>query len=220
VCPTENKALILDDTLFKVSDVAVNNRFICVGDYDVICEGDYHDGCFSSLTKLQTLNHTDIFMHQLRINDEILDGNMKPTRVLGWMRRNADGWLKIIHINDKLEVSPNHLILTAKGYKFAGHLTSEDLIRERDEWVPVKTLSTDQARGIFAPYTESGTMLVNGYSVSCYSDFASHTLSHMLMTIQYHLGVMITSNIEVYQGFFNKVALRFTSIVPSTILFS
>jgi hypothetical protein len=56
--------------------------------------------------------------------------------------------------------------------------------------LPRKNIKYNKAKGLYAPLTESSTMIVDGYVVSCLANTYSHTLGKYLVKIGYHLGLL------------------------------
>jgi hypothetical protein len=155
-------------------------------------------------------------MKGLKVGDRILDGAGKPTTVQGWMHREPENRMKTVIINNKLEVSVDHLISTPKGYVFAGELKPGDEVMAGGVTLFVSSVVPDVGKGVYAPYTASGTMLVDGVSVSCFADFYHHGVSHYVMWAQYWTGLMTSTDTVVRKstghGFVRTVNWVFPSL--------
>ena len=82
---------------------------------------------------------------------------------------------------DTLKISPNHLIFLEKlEVKFASEVKISDvLITANGDKSMVVDISYMMQRGVFAPVTHSGTIIVDGILVSCYASFPNHHVAHL-----------------------------------------
>ncbi|CAH1971731.1 unnamed protein product [Acanthoscelides obtectus] len=95
-------------------------------------------------------------------------------------------------------VTPNHLVLSSEGLgqvEFAGNvkvgdrllINSADVLREEF----VSRIETVLAKGVYAPLTSAGTVVVDGVAASCYATVDSQQIAHWAF-----LPLRITSNLR------------------------
>ena len=104
---------------------------------------------------------------------------------LGWLDRQESSPVKMLQLfttNDSLPVTltASHVVFTTNSTKYAGDLVPGDTLLHWDgEQVKEQEISmikTSMESGYWAPLTRSGTLLVNGYLMSCYASYP-HTVS-------------------------------------------
>jgi hypothetical protein len=211
-CPVESRAAYLPPTagvtIFDVSQVPLTNQYICMGPYTVTCTDvgkKEQGGCFGGDSLVYRSDGSPIFIKDLKVGDVILNGTSQPNKVLGWIHREPETVYPSILLNG-LEVSAEHLVMTEPGknplYKFVGHLSQNDTLwsgsNDISIKVPIKTLKNYTSVGLYAPYTESGTILVNNISFSCYAAFNDHDMAHAFMSVAYVIGGLHTTEKESY----------------------
>lgn len=122
-------------------------------------------------------------------------GNTVFSEVYMFLDRNVDqtrNFIKIITDGGaSITATPSHLIyvwhassfsLTAN-YKFAANVKIDDfvLVNVNGTLEPRKVhrIENEIHRGVFAPLTYDGTIIVNSISASCYALVDTHSLAHM-----------------------------------------
>lgn len=113
-----------------------------------------------------------------------------------FLDRDADQTREFIKIETdggaSITATPSHLIyvwhrtstsLTASYYKFAANVEIDDfvLVNVNGTLEPRKVLriGNEIHRGVYAPLTYDGTVIVNSISASCYALVDTHSLAHM-----------------------------------------
>jgi hypothetical protein len=129
-------------------------------------------------------------MHALEVGDlvQTSDTEQSVSRVLSFMHIDRDAQVEYLQLymeNKKypLEVTHGHLLIKD---------TENNAVRAQDVQVgdilsgsKVVHISTVQRRGLYAPVTESGTIVVSGVMASCYVDILS-TLAPSLQAYASH----------------------------------
>lgn len=81
-----------------------------------------------------------------------------------------------------LEVSPQHQIYTEAGFKMAYNVEPTDkLVDAEGKICQVENVTSLTKNGYYAPLSDKGTLIVNGFLVSSYAEI-SHDLGHKVMT--------------------------------------
>ena len=88
--------------------------------------------------------------------------------------------LQVITSNNSptVTLSANHVVFTSTTTKYAGDLVPGDILLHWDgevmEEKVISEIRTRMVRGFWAPLTRAGTLLVDGYLMSCYSSYPHH----------------------------------------------
>lgn len=85
-----------------------------------------------------------------------------------------------------LQATPGHLIFVKKQgnekFIFAKDIDIGDQLCKMSGdnaiWSDVLDIRSVVNHGVYAPLSESGCLIVNGFVVSCYAEFASHAVAH------------------------------------------
>ena len=130
-------------------------------------------------------------MKDLTIGQEILTlrkGKPILTPFLGWIHRDSTEATHFVALQtetQKICLTPKHVIFRRKhGQKTGTGSTSfADQVEEGDHlqvlssgmakvrWEAVLSIQVETKRGIFAPLTSTGTLLVDNVLASCYANF-------------------------------------------------
>lgn len=154
----------------------------------------YIASCFPASAKL-TLNTGEVItMKNLKIGDEVQTIDAKTnefmyTEVITFLHKDSSQEMfQDIKGEDggRLVISPKHLVYSGKTretmmMKFADEVKTGDFILANGTEIRVTTVMTVNDSGMYAPMTRDGTMVVNGVYVSCYADWRSHEVSHLVM---------------------------------------
>ena len=117
---------------------------------------------------------------------------LQDNRVLTFLHRDEEELADFVRITaatgDFIELTASHLLLAQKdGQREAKIVEARtlrvgDLIFRRDNTGEViASMSIVQKRGVYAPLTDSGTLIVNGFRTSCYGNVPSHDLVHTVL---------------------------------------
>jgi len=148
--------------------------------------------CFGPTNTIETKEGIKTLC-ELRIGDLIRtssgDHHNDFTEFLGWLDRQRSSPAEMLQIftSDNypaVTLSGSHLVFTTNTTKYAGDLVPGDTLLHWDgEQVKEQEISmikTSMESGYWAPLTRSGTLLVNGYLMSCYASYP-HTVSDIAM---------------------------------------
>lgn len=125
-------------------------------------------------------------------------GQVEWSQVAGWLHREPESigeYLRLTTSRRQLNVSAEHLVATVKGGKIdfvqaqevqAGTTILECDLSGNPSPVPVwgntvRKVEKFRAKGVFAPLTVAGTIVVDGVAASCYAATRSHTAAHAAM---------------------------------------
>ena len=105
--------------------------------------------------------------------------------------------LQIFTAENSLAVTltASHVVFTHNTTKYAGDLVPGDHLLHWDgkrmEEVEISVIRTSQEPGFWAPLTKEGTLLVNGFLMSCYASFP-HLVSNMIKLLAW---------VDIFLGF-------------------
>jgi len=123
--------------------------------------------CFSSANYIQLSNGKTKQMNQLRLGDEVLTQNDRYESVYSWSHYNTQKEARFIQLLPSgMELSPNHLLFLDNGLAVpAGTIKAGDTLLSGDVVTSVRSVAR---RGIYAPFTKSGTIVVQGQIASTF----------------------------------------------------
>jgi len=161
--------------------------------------------CFSGQTTVVTRDKGTIRMDQLRVGDYVLsmkqynDDNQKNElyyeKVYSFGHYNPSAKGNFLQLNRDLELSKNHMVyIRGKGFISAGSVQVGDVFitSSKEEEVVVRSIRKNVSRmGVYAPFTLSGTILVNDILASSYVALTP-PLEKEGATTQYFLNSSIT----------------------------
>ena len=80
-----------------------------------------------------------------------------------------------VHNSPAVTLTASHVVFTTNSTKYAGDLVPGDTLLHWDgvqmEELEITEIKTNQEPGFWAPLTRSGTLLVNGFLMSCYASY-------------------------------------------------
>lgn len=138
--------------------------------------------CFSSFNTVRVQGKGPIRMDQLQIGDYVeADNTGAVSRVISFSHLDHDNRAKYLRIHTTasatpLEISHQHMVLLSSGAALPAKdlkvgdvlCTSSSHSRSTEDAVIVTKIDTVQRRGLYAPVTEAGTIVVSGVQASCY----------------------------------------------------
>jgi len=127
--------------------------------------------------------------------DNIGDGirtsdNTRFTEFLGWLDRHQSTNVEMLQLftddnSPAVTLSASHVVFTNNSTMYAGDLVPGDTLLHWDgvqmKELVITEIRTSQESGFWAPLTRSGTLLVNGFLMSCYASYP-HKLADVAMT--------------------------------------
>lgn len=154
-------------------------------------------GCFPEGSRVQTPEGIrDIA--QLQPGDEVLaadvEGNMFYSKVVTFMDRDPNATRQFIEVTSDdgvtITTTPSHLLLLSEGNgwraSFAADVKEGDILltKGQEKLNRSKVISTKLVlrKGVYAPLTTAGTLLVDDALASCYALVRSHSLAHAVMS--------------------------------------
>ena len=88
-------------------------------------------------------------------------------------------------------LTASHVVFTKNTTKYAGDLVPGDTLLHWDgvqmEELEITKIKARQESGFWAPLTRSGTLLVDGFLMSCYASYP-HNVSLMIICFTYGYG--------------------------------
>jgi len=150
--------------------------------------------CFAPTSTVETRKGVKT-IPELLIGDEIrtsadnLD-NAVFTEFLGWLERQESSPAEMLQIfttdnTPAVTLSASHVVFASKSTKYAGDLVPGDTLLHWDgvqmKEMEITEIKTRQESGFWAPLTRSGTLLVDGFLMSCYASYP-HKLADVAMT--------------------------------------
>jgi len=150
-------------------------------------------GCFAPTSTVETREGVKT-MDELLIGDEIrtsennLD-NTGFTEFLGWLDRQKSSPAKMLQLfaadnYPAVTLTASHVVFTTNSTKYAGDLVPGDTLLHWDgvkmEELEITEIKPSLESGFWAPLTRSGTLLVNGFLMSCYASYP-HKVSDVAM---------------------------------------
>jgi Hint module/Trypsin len=148
--------------------------------------------CFPGDATVNVQGRGEVTMEQLQIGDmvQVAGGNFEA--VYSFCKKNADTIVDYLHIytadlNKPLVISPNHLVyvvvVSSKGSApptaVEGRTVrvGDSLVMADGTLTKVVQLAQGDKRGFYAPYTSSGTIIVNQLQASVYASTVTGPLS-------------------------------------------
>lgn len=150
-------------------------------------------------------------LRELHTGDYVLDADLRFTRVVGWLHRDekleAD-FLRLTHASGELFVTEDHMLFCSSGKDYipAKFVRSLETIYVDGSMVRSEILQRDVVRktGVFAPLTESGSLLVSGVHASCFASpsklgfSVSQTAAQVAMTPYRLMPAAALPDLETY----------------------
>lgn len=186
--------------------------------------------CFPGDAIVHTRAHGDVTLAALRRGDDVLvetypGGPLQYEPVLDFLHRRPEkggAYVELVHVRGRLRASPNHLVFVASQAgrmdKPAGEVSVGDRLFVVDGTTAsqsrvVEVRHLNDAVGMYAPLTYSGTIVVDGVVASTYATpkggvRLTHHLAHsVLLPLRMYISVglqKLTSTLS--KAFCNSVA--------------
>jgi len=188
----------------------LRRKLQCAGEHDHDCDGtpdhdaDDHDssgggaGCFSKVTTVEVEGKGVIKMDNLEVGDFVRVGKDNYSQVFsfGHLAKDAEADFLQIHFKSELAAAPKEapIELTARHMLFVdGQPVRADSVKVGDmlnDGKIVTDVKSVKRAGVFAPFTQSGEIMVNGVRASTYVAMMDHVplnqhyLAHMFLAPQ------------------------------------
>ncbi|CAD5112722.1 DgyrCDS1940 [Dimorphilus gyrociliatus] len=152
------------------------------------------DSCFSPKGLVRTSKNETKFMKDIDIGDLVQSEN-GFSKVIGWLHRDEEKLEKFFVLKNELglnlKVTGEHLIAIEKDgqiqYQRAYETTKRDFLINIDEFgrksrQKITEIDVIEEKGIYAPLTDDGTIVVDSNLASCYAVVNSHQIGHLVFT--------------------------------------
>ena len=132
--------------------------------------------CFSHVNTVEVQGQGHVSMDSLKIGDFVRAGKNKFSRVYSFLHLDRDVEAEYLQIHAEglkapLEVSPEHMVFVKSTPVRASQVKVGDMLGENK----VSEIKTVKRRGVYAPVTESGDIVVSGVLASSYAAVHSYT---------------------------------------------
>lgn len=142
--------------------------------------------CFTgdSLVEVEHLQGS-IKMSQLALGDSIKVAGNRFEPVYSFGHKNAEATVEFIAIhadgNRKLELSKDHMVAIEGGHFVPASMVhvGDKLVTSSGDLTAIRRISTVKRTGAYAPFTESGTVVVNDIVASNYVAFQGSEYLHV-----------------------------------------
>lgn len=169
-------------------------------------QASHQTGCFTGDSTVQTSTGETRLLSELRIGEKVLsmdrNGELKFSKVFMFLDRVTDQQREFVRIETNsnnqttsITATPSHLIYIwsknndlmadksdSLNFKFAELVEVGDyvMVAVNGTLEPqrVKKISIELHKGVYAPLTYDGTIVVNSVTASCYALVEKHNLAH------------------------------------------
>jgi hypothetical protein len=164
-------AVGVNDITYDCSNLSTDlcAKVDCAGNCVNVETGQGGVSCFSGATLVTVKSKGTIPMHALELGDEVLTDSTTGTYapVYSFGHREESNVAKFLQLlPSKIELSENHMVFVDSGKAIpASTVKVGDILSSGQEVTGIKTVIR---QGAFAPFTSSGTIVVNGVQASNY----------------------------------------------------
>jgi hypothetical protein len=129
--------------------------------------------CFSGSTTVEVKGKGTVAMADLFLGDEVLTSSGMYDTVYSFGHRHETTEAEFLQfLPSNLEISKNHMIKVGEHYIPASAVQAGDALETAaGEMVIVESIERVTRKGVYAPFTTSGTIVVNNIKVSSYVAF-------------------------------------------------
>jgi hypothetical protein len=141
------------------------------------CGGSSGFGCFSGQTKVVVKGQGEVLMSSLRLGDEVLVADSKYERVYSFGHRHESVETEYLQLYSSssapLEITKEHMIIIEDGRALPASTVQigDKLKAVNGAVVEVNAIKTVPRKGAYAPFTTSGTIVVNDVVASTFVAF-------------------------------------------------
>jgi len=143
--------------------------------------------CFPGHATVRLDNGRTKSMFEVEVGDRVRVAGGRVSEVFAFTHRDRSSASSFVVLQTRgraIELSAGHYIFTTDGLKTAGSVLPGDLLLLADRSTSrVESVGTKKGRGIFNPQTLDGTLVVDGFEVSCYTQAVQPILAHLLLAL-------------------------------------
>lgn len=159
-------------------------------------QASHTSGCFTANSTVQTSTGIKRRLDELKVGEQILSidtsGNTQYSEVLMFLDRDTNQQREFVQITTDggatITVTPAHLVMVWQpSMKITNYMYAEKV--EEDHFMLVNINGTLEprrvtlvsailSRGVFAPLTREGTVIVDSIAASCYALVDSQSIAH------------------------------------------
>lgn len=161
---------------------------LCTGVDDVTLSSD---ACFSGNMTVELEDKSTIPLSQVQIGDKVKVAPGKYEPIYAFGHKDAEAINHFLHIttngnNKPLEISNDHMVFMDNGRSVPASMVKlgDKLVATSGDVVEVTTIRSVNSKGLYAPFTYSGTIHVNGIQASAYVSLQENAEFLTLGTIQ------------------------------------
>ena len=139
--------------------------------------------CFSGNNIVQVKGKGPTRMDTLKVGDFVSTKDGVFSKVYSFGHLHREIWVEFLQINSSLEITPEHFLYTQQsGLLPAGKVKVGDaLVTAQGTEQVVHSIRKVIRRGLYAPFTENGSITVSGVVASCYIRFPEGPVQKYLL---------------------------------------
>ncbi|EZG78217.1 hint module protein [Gregarina niphandrodes] len=140
--------------------------------------------CFPQNSVVQLYDGSTALIQELDVGAVLDDGDGEPTKLIGWLHKNdsywGSDWVELeTERGDTLTASSSHAVFTssvagaqetAKAMRHVRSGVDQLWSANATAWTSVTRTRRVYSRGLYAPLTTSGSLVVSGFKVSVFSE--------------------------------------------------
>jgi hypothetical protein len=135
--------------------------------------------CFSGTSLIDVVGKGQINMQDLRVGDKVYVGHNKYEPVYTFAHFSPGKVAEFLQIaagdtsSTLLEISPDHMLFVKGGHSVPASAiqVGDYILNGSGDLIPVKAVHVVKREGVYAPFTPSGSIVVNGIKASAYVTF-------------------------------------------------
>lgn len=156
------------------------------GDSNTSSTGDDEALCFPGNARVVTKTGRHKTLSELQVGDEIATTSNTFSRVFAFTHRlpsERKPFVRIATTHGNLTATRGHYVHTPDGIKKAGELSVGNfLISATGNQVPILRTDVVYEYGLFNPHTLSGSIVVDGFQATCFTEVVSRVAAQSLLT--------------------------------------
>lgn len=156
----------------------------------IVGMADPHAACFPGSARVRLTDGSEKQMSGLEVGDRVLTESGKYEAIETFFHRDTTVRGDFVKVNGRLALSTGHFAATDNGFVRADQLIEgvHRIFDAEGRLGPVTSTKRVVGTGIYAPVTESGTIVVDNVLCSCYSNIDSHEVAHFAVRTWVLLG--------------------------------